>query len=260
MSLIGSYGVTKDRKIYGNCQVLSPEGILMFRCDQKKANWYLSRNLADITQESPLIIKLKFKPRGLGNHNKEFGLTEMTNKCVTCGCEEYLTRHHVVPYCYRKYFPLKLKSHNFHDVLSLCVECHERYERSADKLKELIANEYNAPINGETIENKDLIKYSKMAMTLLKEDTTKIPKDRVNELKKSLREHFGLKKLTKSRLEEISEIKSTILAKTHGEIVMSQVSDIQSFVEMWRTHFVENNNCQYLPKDWSTKTRIEHNV
>ena len=246
--------------IYGNYQVISPEGILMFRCDDKKANWYLSRDLAEIISKEPFTIKLKFKPKGLGNHNKPFGLTEMKNICVNCGKISELNRHHVVPYCYRKYFPLKLKSHNFHDVLSLCVECHERYERFADKLKEIIANEYNAPINGETIENKDLIKYSKMAMTLLKEDTTKIPKDRVNELKKLLREHFGFKKLTKGRLEEISEIKSTILAKTHGEIVMSQVSDMQSFVEMWRTHFVENNNCQYLPKDWSTKTRIEHNV
>ena len=70
MGRVTSYGVEKDRKIYGNCQVLSPGGILMFRCDEKKAKWYLNRNLGEILSESPLIVKLKFEPRGLGNHNK----------------------------------------------------------------------------------------------------------------------------------------------------------------------------------------------
>ena len=57
--------VTKDRKIYGNCQVLSPEGHLMFRCESKKANWYLKRDLADIITDEPLVIKLKFQPNDL---------------------------------------------------------------------------------------------------------------------------------------------------------------------------------------------------
>jgi len=91
MAIFGGV-IPKDRKIYGNWQVQSPDGILMFRCDEKKANWYLNRNLGEVIKTSPLIVKLKFKPRGLGNHNKSFGLSEMGNKCVTCGDEEYLTR------------------------------------------------------------------------------------------------------------------------------------------------------------------------
>lgn len=258
MSLIKSYGVSKDRKIYGNCQVLSPEGILMFRCDQKKANWYLSRNLGEVVINDPLTIKLKFEPRGLGNHNKKFGLTEMTNKCVNCGDEDFLTRHHVLPYCYRKFLPLTLKSHNFHDVLSLCVNCHDKYERHADKLKEILSLKYNAPINGETTSNKEILKFTKIATTLLKDDLTNIPKKRIKYLKSELRSKFSIKRITKSKLQEITEIRTTILIKTHGDIVMSQVSDIQSFVEMWRNHFIENNECNFLPKDWSIKSKIEH--
>ena len=258
MSLISSYGATKDRKIYGNCQVFSPGGILMFRCDDKKANWYLNRDLADIIKEKPLTIKLKFQPQGLGNHNKEFGLTEMSNKCVCCGSDEYLTRHHVVPYCYRKYFPISLKSHNFHDVLSLCVQCHEKYERQADKLKDFLATEYNAPVSGETTQDRESIKFSKMAMTLLKEDLTKIPAERIKYLKSELKNKFSIKRLSNKKLNEISEVRTTILNKTHGQIVMSQINDIQSFVEMWRSHFLENNQCQYLPRDWNVKTKINH--
>ena len=113
--------VTKDRKIYGNYQVLSPDGHLMFRCDEKKANWYIKRNLAEIISNDPLIVKLKFQPKGLGNHNKKYGLSVIENICVVCGSDEFLTRHHVVPTCYRKFFPLEKKSHNFHDVLSLLL-------------------------------------------------------------------------------------------------------------------------------------------
>ena len=35
MSAVTSDGVKKDQKIYGNYQVLSSDGILIFRCDNK---------------------------------------------------------------------------------------------------------------------------------------------------------------------------------------------------------------------------------
>lgn len=264
MGLETSFGVDKDRKIYGNCQVVY-DGILMFRCEKKRADWYLKtidkqtgEPIGELISEDPYTVRLKFKPKGLGNHNKEFGLTEMSNRCVCCGTEEYLTRHHVVPYCYRKFFPLSLKSHNFHDVLALCVSCHEKYERNADKLKEQLSVEYNAPINGETIGNKDLIKFTKIATTLLN-DLTKVPRLRVRKMKRSLKKKFRIDRLTKKKLEEISKFKITIVKRTHGEIVMSNVTNIQQFVEMWRRHFVDNNDCPFLPENWSVKNKLEHN-
>ncbi len=255
MSRVTSYGVDKDRKIYGNCQVLSPDGILMFRCDEKKANWYLNRNLGEIINNSPLTVKLNFEPRGLGNHNKSFGLSEMGNRCVTCGNEEYLTRHHVVPYCYRRYFPMNLKSHNFHDVLSLCSECHEKYERKADELKSQIATKYESPINGQVESKTDIIKYTKIASTLLG-DTSVIPRKRLELLRKDIKSFFNIKRLTRSRLEKISQIKTTIIRKTHGEIVVDKIDSIQEFIEMWREHFIKNNDCKYLPENWNVKNKI----
>mgnify|MGYP000203081169 FL=1 len=260
MARVTSYGVEKDRKIYGNCQVLSPDGILMFRCDEKKANWYLNRNLGEVIKTSPLIVKLKFKPRGLGNHNKSFGLSEMGNRCVTCGDEEYLTRHHVVPYCYRRYFPMDLKSHNFHDVLSLCANCHDSYERKADELKNKIGEQYQIPLNGELCtDSKELITYVKISIALLNPDIT-IPKVKVNLMKKKIKDYFGIKRLDSRRLEKISKIQTMVIKKTHGEVVMSKIDNIQSFIEMWRKHFLEHNDCKHLPKDWSVKTdiRITH--
>lgn len=255
MSLISSYGTKKDRKIYGNCQVFSPDDILMFRCDEKRINWYLNKGLAELICYNPLSIRLNFEPNGLGNHNKIFGLTEMVNKCVNCGTSEFLTRHHVVPFCYRKQFPLRLKSHNFHDVLSMCVSCHENYERKADELKISLAKKYKAPVGGEIEKSKE-VKYIKISRTLLS-DTSAIPKNRLDSLKSEIKSYYGINRLTLSRLKRISEIK-TIVRKTHGEIVFSKIDNIQDFVEMWRTHFIENNSCQFLPKNWSVKTKVEN--
>jgi hypothetical protein len=253
MSLIGAYGAKKDRKIYGNHQVFSPDGILMFRCDEKKSNWYLDRGLAKKIDD--ITIKLNFTPRGLGNHNKEFGLTEMGNHCVCCGTGEYLTRHHVVPHEYRRHFPLELKSHNFHDVLSMCVSCHESYEREADELKRELAIKFNSPVSGITVERIEILKASKLASTLLHKSVS-IPKSRAQEIKRKLKEDFYLKRLTKQKLIQISRLKSTTLKKTHGQLVVERCGSIQDFVELWRKHFIEINNPKFLPKNWSIQTRV----
>ena len=244
--------IDKDKKIYGNCQVLSPDGILMFRCHKKKINWYLKRDLGVIEQEDPLTIRLKFEPKGLGNHQKPYGLSNMENECVVCGDKNYLTKHHVVPHVYRKFFPLEIKSHSFHDVLSVCVDCHEEYERFADDLKFKIANDYNVPVNGIREEDKDLIKIIKKANILLRTDLN-IPKIRLRELKKDIKEYFGYKKLTQKRLKRISVMEFVIDFRHYGELVVEQIPDIQEFIEMWRSHFIEHMDCKYLPENWSVE-------
>lgn len=254
--------IPKDRKLYGNCQVFSPDGHLMFRCDEKKVNWYLKRNLAEVINQEPLSVKLNFEPKGLGNHNKPFGLGEMSNKCVNCGSEHFLTRHHVVPYCYRKYFPERLKSHNFHDVLSLCQECHENYERHADNLKEYLSRKYQAPIHGVIVTHNKLtydeVKTRKVISgcnLLLSDWLHKVPQERINEVEAEIKEFLG-RNYTKNDLIELASLKPSILQKTHGQVVMEQIQDYQKFIEMWRKHFIENNECRFLPDNWKIDNQI----
>lgn len=244
-----------DRKIYGNYQVLSPEGYLMFRCDDKKANWYLSRNLATIINQEPFTIQLKFKPRGLGNHNKPFGLSEMRNQCVNCGTDKFLTKHHIVPLCYRKHFPLSHKSHNFHDVLSMCLDCHEKYERKADELKKEISLKYDSPINGQLQKlDKKLIRVIKNASTLIGQYNN-IPEVRINEMRSEIKEYLD-RDFTTDDLVSLSNYKKNVLKITHGEVVIQKVDDLQEFIKMWRKHFIDNNKCEYLPKSWSVENVI----
>lgn len=248
-------GLKKNKKIYGNCKVLSPNGIPMFKCDEKKANWYLKRELAEIIEEKPLVIKLNFEPKGLGNHGKNWGLSNMFNRCVVCGNKNFLTKHHVVPHCYRKYFPLKVKSHDFHDVLCVCKDCHESYEKKADILKNKISNDFKAPLNGKLENRKDILKYSKLASTLLRKNDN-IPKERIKEIKGQIKSHFGIKRLTKKRLRSMISTKNVVIKKTHGKIVVEKLKDLQSFVELWRNHFVKEMKPSYLPDKWSLNKNI----
>jgi len=241
--------VDKDRKVYGNCQVQSPDGTLMFRCGERKTNWYLKKGLADIISDDPMVIRLNFEPKGKGYHNSEWGLVKMENKCVNCGSDEFLTRHHVIPYCYRKYFPIELKSHNFHDVLVMCPECHESYERKADIVKKELGDMYDAPISGITDFDKTASKMKRIAHCLLYQE--KVPKERIEEMKNILRENFGWERITNRRLVYLSNQLITKNIKNHGEIVCENIDDYQEFVEMWRKHFLENNSCGHLPKNWS---------
>ncbi len=246
----------KDRKIYGNCRVLSPEGILMFLCEEKRVNWYLERNLAKKISNDPITIMLTFKPGGLGNNDKPFGLMEMCNKCVVCGSEEFLTRHHVVPICYRRFFPLKYKSKNHHDVLAVCYDCHEKYEVKAFELKKKLAKEYDAPLDGilnTSGADPKAIGYSRL---LLSNNIEKVPLPRIEEIKLFITEYLG-KNYTENDLNEIASLKTTSCVKTHGEIVVSKLTNYQEFIETWRKHFIESNDCKFIPKNWKIDNKIE---
>lgn len=46
--------------------MMAPDGELLCHCDEKKADWYVSRELATIVKQNPLTIKLNFEPNGRG--------------------------------------------------------------------------------------------------------------------------------------------------------------------------------------------------
>lgn len=81
----------------------------MCTCDRKKAEWYIKKNLADIVEEQPFTVRLKFEPSGraLGEVGQYYTQIKI-NQCVVCGASENFIRKNVVPREYRKYFPCEL--------------------------------------------------------------------------------------------------------------------------------------------------------
>ncbi|KAK3822379.1 MAG: LOW QUALITY PROTEIN: hypothetical protein J3R72DRAFT_459131 [Linnemannia gamsii] len=139
-----------NAKVYDNISVYAPpDSNLIFRCSQKRANWYLSRNLA--RSLSPTSIHLNFAPAGQGHVNDPYHLEERENKCVICGqetAEAGATMLHVVPEQYRKWFPIKLKSHASHDIVVACPECNAQWDREAAVVRKAIVGLYKIPLEG----------------------------------------------------------------------------------------------------------------
>ena len=88
----------------------------------------MAKGLATLEGEDPLVVRLTFAHRDDDQHkgSAQFFSTARVNRCVTCGEGSHYLRWRVVPGCYRKALPVEMKSHRSHDVVLLCVGCHER--------------------------------------------------------------------------------------------------------------------------------------
>lgn len=241
--------------IYGNCQVFSPDGELMFRCLEKRAKWYLKRNLATIVSEDPLNIQLNFTPKG--NGDKEALLkVERENICVVCGAKDLtkLTRHHLIPYEYRKFFPDERKNHNSVFIVPICSACHTKYEQEfAAVLKQDYAVRYNAPLHSV---RKTLRKVSSLVNCLINNE--KIPAEKLAVIRLQA---FGLLEKTNliknptdlNNKESLVNIFDYIKLEAesevckHGRIVMNQIKDLANLESEWVANFLETMKPAFMP-------------
>lgn len=251
---------TLKTPLYGNCRVQNPEGTHIFNCGTKKSNWYLKRKLADVIQEAPLIIRLKFTPNGFGHANDNFYLQERQNICVCCGSNSQLTKHHVVPLCYRRFFPEALKNHSAHDILPLCIACHEKYETFADKFKSALLIEFNidklSNAMAVNVEHKKVCLY---ASALLRYKDT-IPDKRYNKMMDVIRKYYGRNEITSDDLNKASTIEYNTLRPDYipeGKLVVDAITDIEAFVKRWRQHFVVSMEPNHMPQYWSVDRPID---
>ena len=227
-----------NKQKYDNIKMLSPEGVLMCYIGEKRAKWYLDRDLARKTGKAS--IQLKFKPNGLGNHG--YPLMPLANRCVVCGCSdiEKLSKHHAIPECFRKHFPEEWKSYRSHEVIFLCLNCHETYEIEAEKLKEKIIT----PFGGSKIvkDHQRLRKY----MIVVTYHRQKVTKEHLDHLEAYIKDYYGLDTLTPSVLKELLSIPRPNMYK----IVADNMVDYHGFTETWKQHFVAIMRPKYLPDFW----------
>ncbi|XP_010689638.2 protein RRP6-like 3 isoform X2 [Beta vulgaris subsp. vulgaris] len=133
--------------VYHNCRIYASDGRLLCYCDHKKLEWYLSRNLAKLMDDNPLAIILLFEPKGRPeDEDNDFYVQSKRNMCVSCGESNHYLRYRIIPSCYRMHFPEHLKSHRSHDIVLLCVDCHEVAHAAAEKYKRQVATEFGIPL------------------------------------------------------------------------------------------------------------------
>jgi hypothetical protein len=257
-----------------NWDVHHPNGNHMYTTSKRKVDWYLERELAEIF--APNKVKLLFTPKGEGFKEHEiFGKLPRINRCVVCGEEHNLQRHHVVPYHYRKFMPLKYKSRNHHDVVLICRKHHEEYEQIAKFHKNKIADDFKVDsieimnarqINFMVEQLKDQFKAVKLLDTMLNRYNT-IPEERVDWIAKELKIVLNVDimemdfeqiedllnktdKLIKAKKSEMMNVENFF----HGKAVIEKLEttkDFENFIRGWRIHFVESMSPLYMPVGWS---------
>lgn len=267
---IGSKNLSSE-----NWKVYHPSGRHMFTCGEKKAYWYLERNLAELTGER--MIKLTFIPKGNGfEDDEEFGRSSRIVQCVVTGISEGLQRHHIVPYCYRTYFPEIYKSKNHHDVVLMNFEIHSEYEQKANAFKDEIARIYNVKTIGElnaeyTLKLRELGKpnaiilntihsifkiYGRLSREELIDklhyvaDNSNLPFETL--VKYNYIQLFKLYQLLREdHINEIYEFKGIYRKQyDHGYHVVQKLDTeekIEDFVKLWRNHFVDTMQPLFMP-------------
>lgn len=268
-----------------NWEVYHPNGTHMFTCGEKKVKWYLEKKLATITGD--FKITLAFEPKGIGFQSNEiFGKSIRKNICVVSGVEHDLQRHHIVPACYRTFFPSEFKSKNHHDVVLINHLLHSEYERVATKFKDEIAkiykiktiSEYNTEYIAKLRESgsvdvmvlsnllslfkthgkvSDAVRFSKIKQISI---GTGIPIETVSGYN-----YIQLYKLylliSEKHYNDVENFKNNERKYyDHGYHLIKKLDTekkIIEFVKLWRNHFIETMKPEFMPLGWSIDFRIK---
>lgn len=271
-----------------NWEVYHPNGTHMFTCGEKKAKWYLDRKLAKRTDNGKIM--LNFEPKGEGfNSDEIFGKTVREAICVVTGIPDNLQRHHIVPYCYRTYFPIKYKSKNHHDVVLINHEKHSDYEVQATLYKDVIAEMYGVKTINElnmeyTHKLREIGRDSAILLNTI-HSIFKTHKKISYEVKlkklKIIVEYTGIPLETLSKYNYIQLYKLfRLIKKEHDETVykfknenrknydhgyhvvqkLDTEEKIKKFVKLWRIHFIKTMKPKFMPVGWSVDFRIKRNI
>jgi len=251
---------TLNIPLYAQIIMQSNDGTPMCHIDKKKYKWYMSRGLAEVVSQNPLTIRLKFKPNGKGKSNDKYYLTKIENKCVVCGTNEELTKHHIVPYLYRRFFPDEYKKHNSHDVVLVCRNCHDEYEYYATLKKKNILQRLNiSPKIKKYIADETRVSVKKAASAL--KNRRNIPEERKEKLEQVVMNFFKQEKITTEYIQkgcDLNVLHKDFRLKREGAEVMDRVTDIETFIIEWRKHFIQIMNPKFMPEYWNIN-KVEKN-
>lgn len=248
-----------------------PDGDFMFFHTERKMNSMLKHGLVNIIDEEKKIAQLTFMPKGKGvDKDDVFMNTRKERKCVVCGVEDDLTRHHVVPRTFRTHFPEKFKNSNAHDILFVCSKHHEQYERCADVLKAEYFNRYEIE-SIVPIQTKIMSKI-KMRLSFIYHLENMLYTGNIHwsKLDYKLRNVLSLEQDTPLTLNQVEYLKSVYEEKLKyareffknegsSKFLVDKILEegtLEEFVKTWRQHFVNNAKPEYLPLGWSVNRRI----
>jgi len=258
--------------LYHNVKLEAPDGQILCTCDYKKAMWYVTKEIGIVVCEDPLTVRLNFEPSGRPEGKAgEYYLSVKPNICVVCGKEESYLRKSVVPHEYRRYFPTVMKDHQSHDVLLMCMRCHQSSNMHDVSMRRELGSECNAPIGTDNdvkvCEDRERKRVRSAGRALRSHRRVKskanIPQDRLEELEKVLLEYYDVEEVDDELVEAAAEC--SWLSENEGYVPHSRAV-VQYFLEnggliqlevRWRQHFLKTMLPKFLPPLWSVNHQKE---
>ena len=242
-----------SKPLYDNCALYSQDDIILGYCNLEKYNWYINRGLGEEIGYKKL--RLNYTPKNWEEYAPN--MIKKKNICVNCGTTEDLTRHHIIPKCYIKYFPLEIKTHNSHDVALMCRDCHAEYEEHAVVIKRKYGEMYNAPLDFKRYHVNLFKAYSCLMQLLHYERSEKWKENRmILNMMYTVESYMPETNYSQEDLKKLRNDIVEVKKQNHGKNVMKNITDYQSFAEMWRNHFIETMEPAFMPEGWDIKTKL----
>nr|XP_042903872.1 exonuclease 3'-5' domain-containing protein 2-like [Parasteatoda tepidariorum] len=258
------YSKPRQKLLYGNCQLIAPDGEVLCGCDKGKAEWYAMKGLGEVVSQEPFTVRLNFEPSSRPTLDNIFYTKEISNCCVVCGKADQFNRKQVIPSEYRKFFPKLMKKNLSHDIVLLCVNCHKRSNIIDQAMRQKLADLCSAPLSCRKTDkfesNSELIHVKSAAKALLKA-SDKIPKARRIQLEQTIKDYFKVSTIEKDLLKEALNVDVNMPNDayiSHGQKVYEYFcknSGLMELERIWRQHFLDTMQPKYLPSMWS----IDHN-
>lgn len=255
------------KPMYDNIEMYSPDDTLLCTISDKKAAWYIRKNLAAWKVETK-SIQLLFEPKGQpSSESNTYNQTHKKNVCVVCGDSKDFMRHYVVPYCYRTLLPDKYKTHMPHDIVILCPDCHLHSDQATQRRqKEMEESLRRYPGSDRPNIPDHALKSVRSAASALCQRRDQIPLDKVKAYENLIKQHFGLDEsawLSKELLEEATTMETSLPNPTYipgPYLVVSSLAydeaSIRNFILGWREHFIQTMQPRFLPTGWSVESPV----
>ena len=233
--------------IYDNYKIECLDGKFLSFTNKRHAEWYVKKDLATFVNQD--TIKLNFQPKNNISRHPSY-LQKFDNRCVVCGKENKLTKHHVVPKCFKRFFRHEYKIYTSHDVLAACSGCHTKYERLYAKfLIEKLFKEYNI----DTSYNLHINNCFKIVAKIRSITNGRIKNQNVqrltNELLTKLPKNKELTDIAQIRMvDEILEVWPT-KSINPSKLLVDKLGEFE-VGKLCRQYFLDKMNPEFLPKYW----------
>jgi len=241
-----NYAISKSP--YDNIECYHPDGSLMCYLSSRQADWYIKKQLGTFFKdenedktEGNKKLKLNFIPNGKGE--PEVLLRERKNICVVSGKSDMLTKHHVIPYQYRKCFPSMYKNRNHFDLVLLQDKIHHKYEKFADVLKMELYKDF---VGGDIIQFQSDFTTAHKLLGKKKYYYDKLSPEKQVYLDmkfEGLKERWNLKD---SDFENFDPVRSV----SYTQKIIDGVGGPENLIVLWKRHFVKYAKPKFLPEWW----------